>query len=196
MLKYLWRIDITMIASQGSPVDLDMEIEMAGKKRETLIDPMYKRIDKMGRVYVDRNLAEQEVLIVVIKPKPEDKINYIKVGRGTWTFESTDLANLIYKNKNIQVWFDARLAGIRWVHLHQAIWRSSRWIIMENELSKDSVKRLLNHWIEHNESHSASFRERAGQIAKVSELAAQDVNQAAQLMDQCTEMLRKAMKDL
>jgi hypothetical protein len=83
MLKYLWRIDITMIASQDSPVDLDMEIEMAGKKRETLIDPMYKRIDKMGRVYVDRNLAEQEVLIVVIKPKPEDKINYIKVGRGT-----------------------------------------------------------------------------------------------------------------
>ena len=39
-----------MIVSQGSPVDLDMEIEMAGKKRETLIDPMYKRIDKMGRV--------------------------------------------------------------------------------------------------------------------------------------------------
>jgi hypothetical protein len=83
MLKYLWRISITMIALQDSPVDLDMEIEMAGKKRETLIDPMYKRIDKMGRVYVDRNLAEQEVLIVVIKPKPEDKIDYIKVGRGT-----------------------------------------------------------------------------------------------------------------
>lgn len=83
MLKYLWRIGITMIALQDSPVDLDMEIEMAGKKRETLIDPMYKRIDKMGRVYVDRNLAEQEVLIVVIKPKPEDKIDYIKVGRGT-----------------------------------------------------------------------------------------------------------------
>jgi len=39
-------------------------------------------IDKMGRVYVDRNLAEQEVLIVVVKPKPEDKINYIKVGRS------------------------------------------------------------------------------------------------------------------
>ena len=82
-LKYPGRLDITMIAAQSNPVDLDMEIEMAGKKRETLIDPMYKRIDKMGRVYVDRNLAEQEVLIVVIKPKPEDKIDYIKVGRGT-----------------------------------------------------------------------------------------------------------------
>lgn len=67
---------------------------------------------------------------------------------------------------------------------------------MENELSKDSVKRLLNHWIEHNESHSASFRERAAQIAGVSEMASQDVIKAAELMDQCTEMLKKAMKDL
>jgi hypothetical protein len=67
---------------------------------------------------------------------------------------------------------------------------------MENEISKDSVKRLLNHWIEHNESHSASFRERAVQIARVSEKAAQDIEQAAVLMDQCTQMLKKAMQDL
>ena len=67
---------------------------------------------------------------------------------------------------------------------------------MENEISKDSVKRLLNHWIEHNESHSASFRDRAAQVAKVSEKAARDIEQAAVLMDQCTEMLKKAMKDL
>lgn len=66
----------------------------------------------------------------------------------------------------------------------------------KTDLSKDDVKRLLNHWIEHNESHSASFRERATQIARVSEKAAQDVSQAAELMDQCTEMLKKAMKDL
>ena len=67
---------------------------------------------------------------------------------------------------------------------------------MENEISKDSVKRLLNHWIEHNESHSTSFRDRAAQIAKVSELAASDIEAAAKLMDQCTEMLKKAQKDL
>jgi hypothetical protein len=72
-----------MIAMMDNLVNCDMEIQMAGEKRETLVDPMYKRIDKMGRVYVDRNLAEQEVLIVVVKPVPEDKINYIKVGRGT-----------------------------------------------------------------------------------------------------------------
>lgn len=67
---------------------------------------------------------------------------------------------------------------------------------MENELSKDSAKRLLDHWIEHNESHSASFRARAAQIANVSELASQDVIKAAELMDRCTEMLRKAMQEL
>ena len=67
---------------------------------------------------------------------------------------------------------------------------------MEKDISKESVKKLLDHWIEHNDSHSASFRERAAQIAKVSEKAAQDIKQAAKLMDQCTEMLRKAMLDL
>ena len=81
--KHLWSLGITTIAIMDNLVNCDMEIEMAGEKRETLVDPMYKRIDKMGRVYVDRDLAEQEVLIVVVKPVPQDKINYIKVGRGT-----------------------------------------------------------------------------------------------------------------
>jgi hypothetical protein len=30
----------------------------------------------------------------------------------------------------------------------------------------------------------------------LSEAAAQDINQAAELMDECTEMLKKALKDL
>jgi hypothetical protein len=33
----------------------------------------------MGRVYIDRNLAEKEVLIVVVEPVLKDKIDYIKV---------------------------------------------------------------------------------------------------------------------
>ncbi len=65
-----------------------------------------------------------------------------------------------------------------------------------HELTKHEAEHLLHHWIEHNETHSASFRERAAQIAAVSEKASHDVSQAAALMDQCTEMLRKAMKDL
>jgi hypothetical protein len=65
-----------------------------------------------------------------------------------------------------------------------------------HELTRHEVEHLLIHWIEHNESHSASFRDRAAQVAKVSEPAARDIEQAAVLMDQCTEMLKKAMKDL
>jgi len=69
-------------------------------------------------------------------------------------------------------------------------------ILMTTDISKESVKKLLNHWIEHNESHSASFRERATQVAAVSSKAAADIEQAAVLMDQCTEKLKMAMNDL
>ena len=66
----------------------------------------------------------------------------------------------------------------------------------DKPLDENSVKSLLKHWIEHNESHSVSFKERAAQVARVSELAAQDINRAAEHMDECTEMLKKALKDL
>ena len=59
-----------------------MKFNFVGKEREMLIDPIYKRIDKNGRIYVDRDLAEQEALIIVVKPIPQDKIDYIKVGRS------------------------------------------------------------------------------------------------------------------
>ncbi len=65
-----------------------------------------------------------------------------------------------------------------------------------HDLTHHEVEHLLEHWIEHNESHSISFKERAAQVARVSELAAQDINRAAELMDECTEMLKKALKDL
>ena len=83
IVSHTWSLDITMIIAMNESVNSDMEIKIAGEKRETLVDPMYKRIDKIGRVYVDRDLAEQEVLVVVVKAVPKDKINYIKVGRGT-----------------------------------------------------------------------------------------------------------------
>jgi hypothetical protein len=65
-----------------------------------------------------------------------------------------------------------------------------------HDLTRHEAEHLLHHWIEHNEGHSASFRERAAQVARVSEKTAHDIEQAAELMDQCTEMLRKAMQDL
>jgi hypothetical protein len=55
---------------------------------------------------------------------------------------------------------------------------------------------LLEHWIEHNESHSRSFRERAVQIEAISKDAASDINQAADLMDQCTQRLKMAKDNL
>ncbi len=67
---------------------------------------------------------------------------------------------------------------------------------MTNDISKESVKKLLDHWIEHNESHSRSFRDRAGQIQAISQKSAQDINEAADLMDKCTEMLKRALQDL
>jgi hypothetical protein len=58
-----------------------MEFELEGKKRETVRDPMYKKVGKDGRVYIDKGLADQEILIIPVKSVPEDKIHYIKVGR-------------------------------------------------------------------------------------------------------------------
>lgn len=68
--------------------------------------------------------------------------------------------------------------------------------LSKHDLTAHEVEHLLEHWIEHNMSHSVSFRERAKQVAKVSGKAAEDIEQAAVLMDQCTEMLKKALQDL
>jgi hypothetical protein len=59
----------------------NMKFNFEGSERETLLDPLYKRIDKNGRIYLDINQAGSEVLILAVKPMPEDKIKYIKVGR-------------------------------------------------------------------------------------------------------------------
>jgi hypothetical protein len=63
-------------------------------------------------------------------------------------------------------------------------------------LDKHDAMHLLEHWIEHNESHSLSFRERAKQVEAISQEAASDINQAADLMDQCTQRLKKAKDNL
>ena len=68
--------------------------------------------------------------------------------------------------------------------------------LSKHELTAHEVEHLLEHWIEHNNSHSVTFRERAAQVAAVSPKAAEDIKQAAALMDQCTEMLKKALQNL
>ncbi len=63
-------------------------------------------------------------------------------------------------------------------------------------MKKEEAEHLLEHWIEHNESHSKSFRERAKQVEEISKKAAMDIMDAADIMDRCTEQLRKAKRDL
>ena len=63
-------------------------------------------------------------------------------------------------------------------------------------MDKHDATHLLEHWIEHNESHSCSFRERAKQVESISKEAASDIFEAADLMDQCTQWLKKAKDDL
>lgn len=63
-------------------------------------------------------------------------------------------------------------------------------------MNNNDAQHLLEHWIEHNVSHSRSFRERAKQIEEISTQAAAEINKAADRMDQCTEILKKAKDDL
>lgn len=63
-------------------------------------------------------------------------------------------------------------------------------------MRKDEAVHLLEHWIEHNEAHSRSFRERAQQVRELSVQAAKDIEEAANLMDKCTQMLKAAKDNL
>jgi hypothetical protein len=63
-------------------------------------------------------------------------------------------------------------------------------------LKKEEAEHLLDHWIEHNISHSGSFRKWATQVRDVSERSSKEIEEAADLMDKCTEQLKKAKDDL
>lgn len=63
-------------------------------------------------------------------------------------------------------------------------------------MNRHEAEHLLEHWIEHNESHSRSFRDRAKQINEISPEAAKAIEEAASLMDRCTECLKRAMDAL
>jgi hypothetical protein len=57
----------------------EIEIETIGK-RNLLKDPVYKKVDQIGRVLVGKELAGREVLILALEPKnPNDKAKFVKV---------------------------------------------------------------------------------------------------------------------
>ena len=42
----------------------------------------YRKLDKYGRVYFGPNEANKEYLVALIEAIPEDKMKFLKVGRG------------------------------------------------------------------------------------------------------------------
>jgi len=53
-------------------------VDERGEKRE-VIRTLYKKVDKLGRVSLGMDLAGNEVLIAVARPKmPQDKLDYLK----------------------------------------------------------------------------------------------------------------------
>ena len=56
-----------------------IEVETIGK-RNLIKDPVYKKVDQIGRVLVGKELAGREVLVLVLEPvNPDDKAKFVKV---------------------------------------------------------------------------------------------------------------------
>lgn len=56
-----------------------IEVETIGK-RNLIKDPVYKKVDQIGRVLVGKELAGCEVLVLVLEPvNPDDKAKFVKV---------------------------------------------------------------------------------------------------------------------
>jgi len=69
-------MDIILDSMKLREVDADIG------DRETLIDPQYRRIDKYGRLQVGLDHANQEVLVIYLKPRLGDKEKFLRVSRS------------------------------------------------------------------------------------------------------------------
>ena len=68
---------------------------------------------------------------------------------------------------------------------------------MGEEINKEKLAHLFEHWIEHNESHSKSFNDWAARIKDAGfEETAEKILEAARKMDECTEYLQNAKQDV
>lgn len=68
---------------------------------------------------------------------------------------------------------------------------------MTTEIDRDKLTHLLEHWIEHNHSHSKSFKEWAEKVKEAGyEELAEDILLAEKKMDECSAVLEKARKKL
>jgi len=70
-------------------------------------------------------------------------------------------------------------------------------IAITEELSHDNLSHLIEHWIEHNESHIQSFKEWAQKAKKDGFLeASEDILEAASKVEEANELLSKAREGL
>ena len=66
---------------------------------------------------------------------------------------------------------------------------------MTEDIDEAKLAHLVEHWIEHNESHSKSFRDWAAKIKDAGfGDAAKEILAAADKMDESSEFLKKAKK--
>jgi hypothetical protein len=68
---------------------------------------------------------------------------------------------------------------------------------MTNELTLNKITNLIEHWIEHNNSHIESFNSWAGKIEQANfAQSAKNITLAAQKMNESNEHLKRALKEL
>lgn len=68
---------------------------------------------------------------------------------------------------------------------------------MSTEIDAAKLKHLLGHWIEHNESHSQSFREWADKVQTAGyEELAKDILLADEKMKECSDLLKTASEKI
>ncbi len=64
---------------------------------------------------------------------------------------------------------------------------------MTSEIDAAKLKHLLEHWIEHNDSHSQSFKEWAAKVQAAGyEELAKDILLANEKMKECSDLLKAA----
>ena len=70
-------------------------------------------------------------------------------------------------------------------------------ITITEELSHENLSHLIEHWIEHNESHIESFREWAQRAKKDGFLqASEDIFEAAKKIEEANDYLNRARSGL
>ena len=68
---------------------------------------------------------------------------------------------------------------------------------MTEELDNKKLSHLIDHWVEHNESHINSFREWAERAKKDGFLeASENIFEAAKTVEEANDLLKKAKEGL